>query len=294
MRWGSRLILAVASLAGWIPHAQAYTATGDRQFPATILLPQIGPSDEAYLTGASLPQAGDPGGPNGRTSSFAATIDKTITDRLSLTVTEEYSAIDPGGGPTVTGWQNTTVEAQYTLVANAPHELLLSVGVQREFPYTGAQRVGAAQQGATLPMAFFGKGFGDLDLGLLRPLAIGGYAGFNAADKAPRTSAWNSGFFVEYSIPYLEANVRTFDMPDFLRNLTPMVEVSMSNPVGSAASSATMVIAPGFNYSGEGWDFGIEALVPTSRAAGVGTGVTAQLHIQLDYLFPRSLGRPLF
>jgi hypothetical protein len=48
------------------------------------------------------------------------------------------------------------------------------------------------------------------------------------------------------------------------------------------------------NYSGDGWDFGIEALVPASRAAGVGTGVTAQLHIQLDYLFPRSLGKPLF
>jgi len=141
---------------------------------------------------------------------------------------------------------------------------------------------------------FFGKGFGDLDLGLLRPLAVAGYAGYDAADGGSRPGVWNSGFLIEYSIPYLQANVRSFDIPDLLRNVTPMVEFSLSNPVGSAGGPATLVIGPGFNYSGEGWDFGLEALLPTSRAAGAGPGVTAQLHIQLDYLFPNSLGKPLF
>ena len=274
--------------------AHAYTATGDRQFPATILLPQIGPSDEAYLTGATLPSAGNPGGPDGRDSSFAATVDKTVTDRLSVMMTVQYSAIDPGGGPTATGWQNITAAAQFTLLADPQHEFLLSVGVQQEFPGTGAARVGASRQGATMPAVFFGKGFGDLDVGLFRPFAIAGYAGYNAAAGGPRVSTWNSGFLVEYSIPYLEANVRTLDMPDLLRNVTPMVEVSMTNPVGGTGGPATMVIGPGFNYAGAGWDFGIEALVPASRAAGAGLGVTAQLHIQLDYLFPTSVGKPLF
>src|ERR1700675_4668816 len=43
--------LAVALGCGMlVPAALAYTATGDRQFPAAVLLPQITPGDEFYLT----------------------------------------------------------------------------------------------------------------------------------------------------------------------------------------------------------------------------------------------------
>jgi hypothetical protein len=55
-------------------------------------------------------------------------------------------------------------------------------------------------------------------------------------------------------------------------------------------------VAPGFSYSrGRGWELGIEALIPTTRASGRGLGVIAQLVIQLDYLLPETvLGRPIF
>ena len=54
--------------------------------------------------------------------------------------------------------------------------------------------------------------------------------------------------------------------------------------------------APGFSYTqGEGWEFGIEALVPCNRAAGSGAGVIAQFVVQFDYLLPKSVvGHPLF
>jgi len=55
-----------------------------------------------------------------------------------------------------------------------------------------------------------------------------------------------------------------------------------------------LVVGPGFNYAGEGWELGVEAIIPTTRAAGSGFGFTAQLHFALDYLFPDSIGRPLF
>jgi hypothetical protein len=56
------------------------------------------------------------------------------------------------------------------------------------------------------------------------------------------------------------------------------------------------VVAPGVSYSrGKGWELGIEAMIPTTRATGHGIGVVAQLLIQLDYLLPESLlGRPIF
>ncbi len=289
-----KLILLLCTSCPIAQRAAAYTAAGDRQFPATIVLPQIGPSDEAYLTAATLPQAGASPGQDGRNSSFAATVDKTVTERLSLTVTEEYSAVDPGFGSTATGWQNVTAALQYLAVLDKPHEFLLSFGVQQEFPRTGAARVGASSQGATTPAVFFGKGLGDLDIGFLRPLAVSGYVGYAAADRGPRLDQWVSGFSLEYSIPYLQSNVRSLSMPNFLRNLTPMVEVALTNSVGAGAGPSTAVVAPGFNYSGNGWDFGIEALVPASRAAGTGLGATAQFHFMLDYLFPRSVGKPLF
>jgi hypothetical protein len=42
------------------------------------------------------------------------------------------------------------------------------------------------------------------------------------------------------------------------------------------------------------WQFGIEAMIPMTRATGRGLGVTAQFHVWLDYLFPNSIGRPVF
>jgi hypothetical protein len=61
---------------------------------------------------------------------------------------------------------------------------------------------------------------------------------------------------------------------------------------GSNRPSATF--GPGVNYSGEGWEFTIEALVPAGRGAATGLGVAAQFNLSLDYFFPDTIGKPLF
>jgi hypothetical protein len=81
--------------------------------------------------------------------------------------------------------------------------------------------------------------------------------------------------------------------------MTPMTEVFFTTPVSHVTrqgTNTTLVVAPGISYSrGSGWEFGIEAMIPTTRATGSGIGVIAQLTIELDYLVPDSvLGRPLF
>ena len=50
------LALATLALATAGGPAIAYTAAGDRSFPATILLPQLSPTDEFYLTPSTLPR----------------------------------------------------------------------------------------------------------------------------------------------------------------------------------------------------------------------------------------------
>jgi len=63
------LVLAVGSPAD---QAFAYSATGDRLFPATLVLPQIAPGDEFYVWADTLPQTPSGDGTGTRQSNFSA------------------------------------------------------------------------------------------------------------------------------------------------------------------------------------------------------------------------------
>src|ERR1700693_5286080 len=187
---GARLIGAlVALLAGlgeFSGGALAYTSTGDRLFPATILLPQIAPGDEFYTNVMAMPLAPSGIGTPNYVTNFNEVYAKTITDRLGIFVEETYTRIDQVHAGTLSGWQNFDMSLKYLTVLDLQHEFLLTLGLDREFGDTGARRVGASPSGATTPQVFFGKGLGDLDIGYLRPLAVTGFAGYQAADSRPR------------------------------------------------------------------------------------------------------------
>lgn len=287
-------ILALTVALAWAGPAGAYDAAGDRLFPATLLLPQMAPGDEFYINANTLPLSGGAAGI--RASSFSATYMKTITDRFGVAIEETWTTIGQSGAGTAYGWQNLDGELKYLAVTDIDHEFLLSFGLDRETGGTGAARVGASPSGATTPRVYFGKGFGDLDVGLLRPLAVEGFSGVQFADKAPRPDVSQNGFVVEYSIPYLQSKVQSLDLPEPLLRMTPMTEVLFTAPVGkSFGARGTVLIAPGVSYAGEGWELAVEALVPATRATGRGIGVTAQFHIALDYLLADTpLGKPLF
>jgi len=282
------------------PGALAYTAAGDRLFPATLVLPQIAPADEFYVWGWTLPLGGGSTGAPDRLSTFDAVFAKTITDNLGIVInsgSQNYTYIDRVGAGSLYGFQNFDTELKYLAITDQPHEFLLSLGVDHEWGGTGAARVGAPASGATTPRIYFGKGLGDLDIGYLRPLAITGLVGYQIADMPPRPDLVTAGFVVEYSIPYLQSKVQTLDLPEFIRGLTPMTEVSFTVPAGkSFGARTTALIAPGISYAGTGWELGIEALVPANRSTGGngGVGVKAQFHMSLDFLFPDTIGRPLF
>jgi hypothetical protein len=290
-------VLALAMAAAAIPKlAHAYTASGDRNFPATLILPQLAPGDEFYLNYTTLPQAsGGPGTPT-RESSFTSVLGKTITDDFGIFIEETYSWNNLQGGGTNYGWQNQDGSLRYQAINNIDHEFLMSLGLDRETGGTGATRVGSFPSGATTPQIYFAKGMGDLDVGFLRPFAVTTFNGVTLADTAPRPDVVNNGFTVEYSIPYLESKVQAFDLPSVIRQMTPMTEVLFTSPVGrSYGTRTTALIAPGISYNGGGWELAVEALVPATRATGSGVGVTAQLHIALDFFFADSVvGHPIF
>jgi len=288
------LAIVIASFASVDP-AVAYTASGDRVFPATLILPQLTPGDEFYLNYNMQPLSSSGAGTANRASNFTATWGKTITDRLGVFIEETYTGIGQVGAGTAWGWQNLDGEIKYLAVNDPDHEFLMSVGIDRETGGTGAARVGASPSGATTPRIYFGKGLGDLDIGYFRPLAVTALGGVQLADTAPRPDVVTNGFVIEYSIPYLQSKVRSFDLPDLIRGMTPMTEFFFTSPAGrSYGTRSTALIAPGISYAGEGWEFGVEALVPASRATGSGVGVVAQFHVALDFFLPDSVGRPIF
>jgi len=289
-------ILGLAVALGCHDAALAYTASGDRNFPATLVLPQLAPGDQTYLNYSMLPQSSHGAGTATRSTNFSAVYGKSITDNFGIFLEETYTGIGIEGGGTQWGWQNLDGSLRYLAVNNLDHEFILSLGLDRETGGTGAARVGASPSGATTPQLYLAKGLGDLDIGYLRPLAITTYSGMTIADKAPRPDVLNTGVTVEYSLPYLESKVESLDLPDVVRKLTPMTEVLITSPVGrSYGSRTTVLIAPGVSYAGEGWEFAVEALVPATSATGSGVGVTAQLHLALDFLFADTpLGRPIF
>jgi hypothetical protein len=294
-------IAAVPLLITWFAlfpaPVQAYIAAGDRVFPGTLILPEIAPTDETYLQGAT-PFSGTPLPLNTRRTDAIGVFGKTLTERLGIRVREVFTRLDPVGASSRNGWQNLTATVQYMAVLDGPNEFVFSVGVDRQFGGTGAARVQQTRfspVGATTPSIYFGKGLGDLDIGYLRPLAISGTFGYLIGDKSPRPDLLMPGFAIEYSIPYLESKVRALDLPDLIRGLTPITELFLMTPAGQAHGiTTTAIIAPGISYAGEGWQFGIEAMIPMTRATGRGLGVTAQFHLSLDYLFPNSIGRPVF
>jgi hypothetical protein len=176
------VVLGVAAL---LRPAFAYTDSGDRIFPANIQLPQIAPGDEFYLNYTTLPLNPGASGGQTRATDVTATYGKTITDSLGVFIEMTYTGINQAGASTLYGWQNVDGELKYEAINDPTHEFLFSLGLDRETGGTGAERVGAFASGATTPRAYFGKGFGDLDIGFLRPLAIEGMFGSAFADAAP-------------------------------------------------------------------------------------------------------------
>jgi hypothetical protein len=103
------------------------------------------------------------------------------------------------------------------------------------------------------------------------------------------------GFAVEYSLIYLQEQVRDIGLRAPFDRLIPLVEISLSDPLDRGQSGLiTGTVNPGIIWSGKYFQVGAEAVIPINSRTGNDVGFIAQLHFYLDDLFPHSIGRPLF
>lgn len=283
-RCAGRAALAFAAVIA--APAQAHGVVGSRFFPATITIDDPFAADELALPTVSWFD---------HETGVDVDYSKTILPGFAIEVGMGHVNSHAPGEPRESGFENLEIAPTVELARNAEHEFILSTGVEWEVGGTGSRSV-AERSSTYKPTLKFGKGFGDLPDGLkyLRPLAVTGTVGYAipGGGDEPKSIEW--GGAIEYSLLYLQNNVRDLGLGDFVSHLTPLVEFAFSSPTRSASGRTTGTINPGLIWSGKKVQLAAEAMIPINRASGRGTGFIAQLHFYIDDLFPHSLGRPIF
>ena len=303
---------AVLLVLGLCPAlVSAHGLAGKRFFPTTLTIDDPFVADEL-----SLPTVFHIKEPGGQITNVSGDFSKRIFPALGLSLAGEWILLDPASNDrTESGFGNLEVTLKYQAFTSAAHEALISVAFGWEAGGTGRKKIGAESFDVFKPAILFGKGMGDLPevLGWLRPLAVTGVvegvlptrSGNKTfvinddgdleveIEKNPNVFHW--GFAVMYSLPYLQSFVRDIGLPSVIRQLIPLVEIDINNPLDRGfAGKTTGTVNPGIIWAGKYFQLGLEAVVPINERTGKNVGIRGQVHFFLDDLFPNSLGKPLF
>lgn len=210
------LVATAASILLFAPSvSSAHAIAGDRVFPSTMAVDDPGVGDEANFEYGHQRVPGDNGDQSINTFDFE--YDKLITPRLAVSVDGTYAM---QSNPKARGFDNFGVGFKYLLYVNEEHEFMTSVGVDAELGGTGSRAI--ADNFSTIsPTIYAGKGMGDLpdSLAYLRPIAVTGEAGPALTTGAGQPNAFNYGFTVQYSLPYLQQHVHDIACPSRWRTL---------------------------------------------------------------------------
>ncbi len=292
----------------------AHGFAGGRFFPATLTTDDPFVADELSLPTLQTFHTPDSGG----TREFDASIDiaKTITPYLDIEVGIDEVNLFPHAGRNKTGFSNLELGSKFQFYVSAPHETILSLGVDIDVGGTGSRQVGRDPFTTFSPGLFFGKGFGDLPdtVSFLRPLALTGNisvdiptsartrsfgdvdpaTGLRDVDVDHNVVALETNFALEYSLIYLQDNVKNIGLRAPFNRLIPLVEAVITTPLDRGQDGLTTAsINPGVIWSGSYYQIGVEALIPVNARSGSRVGALVQFHIYLDDLLP-GIFHPIF
>jgi len=313
----SAAVVAALVLGVWPALAAAHGLAGKRFFPSTLTIDDPFVSDElSRPTFIRVEQPGDSGTPPGQVTSLSGEFSKRIFPDLGLTLAGDWNLLDPASnGKTESGTGNLEMTLKYQFFTSAAHETILSAAFGWEAGGTGRKKIGAESFDVFKPALLFGKGLGDLpdQLAWMKPFAVTGLVEgvlptrsgnktFSLNDdgdldieieKNPNVLHW--GFAVMYSLPYLQSFVKDVGLPAIIRQLIPIVEIDINNPLDRGfAGKTTGTVNPGIIWAGKYFQLGLEAVVPINERTGKNVGIRGQVHFFIDDIFPNTLGKPLF
>ena len=283
----------------------AHGFAGQRFFPTTFRVDDPFISDEfSILINRSK-------GPDAKTTEIDIDYSKRILPNFGLEFHEAYLHQRARDGSSANGWDNLGIGAKWQFLTNEPHELILSVGTDFNIGGTGAHQI--ADSFTTIsPALFFGKGFGDLpaSMGFFRPFAITGVigpsfptrsgnvsidpdTGETIVERNPTTLNW--AFSLQYSLIYLQSFVKDIGLGDPFKRMILVTEFPMETCMNAdCKGQITGTINPGVVWAGKLIQLGVAAQIPINSRSGSSVGVLGLLHLYIDDLFPKSLGKPIF
>jgi hypothetical protein len=277
--------------------ASAHGFVGDRFFPPTITSDDPFAVDELALpTLTTFNTPASAGTPESRTFDAGLEFDKEIFPHFAIGISDDYLAQNGHGSPPAYGWDTIELSAKYELWHNDVHEAIVSVGVLGDIGHSG--NVETSDPFSTItPTLYFGKGFGDLprSVDLMRPFAVTGTFGQSFSTSAAGPNAFVWAFALEYSLPYLQSEVRDVGLPHPFCDLIPVTEFTFSTQENRAGRGHTTgTFNPGLMYENPYFQLGAEALIPCNHGSGAHVGCTVQAWIFIDDLFPKAFGHPVF
>ena len=270
----------------------AYTAAGDRIFPATILFSQAAPTDALLRDAVDLNRSS-----GGNATNLTVTLDKLLTERLGIGIQDGYNWIGRHNASTLVGWQNLLAYVKYEAILDPPHEFLFSVGagarIRRHRHPPGRRPVKRRRHWCR--RRFLPKDSAICRSTISARWPLQGFATYRVASAPRARITVLAGLAVEYSDPLPAIQGQSLGSAGF----GAWDDADRRDAGGSADTQPRRRDNGGDSRSRdrlfrEGWQFGIEARVPANRAAGTGAGVLAQFTVSLDYFFPDSIGKPLF
>ena len=301
--------LALALSIAASPAAQAHGLIGKRFFPATLATDDPFVADELSLPTISyLELRGSEEAPPTKQIDLSGELSKRLSPDLGISLGGTFRMLDPDEGSSVSGFDNLEISAKYVFFKDAPHELLLALGLGWDVGGTGSKKVDAESFNTWTPQLFFGKGFGDLpdQLELMRPFAITGVLGlavpsrvhtktFETSDtgevdvkKPLNPTVFHWGFSFQYNVQYLQSYVRDVGIPAPFNRMIPIVELALETPVdGRNAGRTTGTVNPGIIWFGRYFQLGLEAVIPVNHDVSKNIGALAQIHFYLDDILPQ-------
>jgi len=296
--------IIVGLLAG-LPAAtapeSAHSIAGARLFVNTLLIDDPGVGDEAALPLVSM-QSFD-----GKSTVTNANVefDKTITENFAIGAGTNFNwiTVDPNdAGKTHGGFGDPYLSLKYRWIVLPQHEFMSAVAVRQAFGRGGTVGIQSGDDITTVS-GYVGKGLGDIPIDAIRPFALTAELDYNIPDAGPSSAVgaptfWTGGVTLQYSVPYLLSQIKSYSLPPILARLTPVVELAWSSAAGSSprvtdGPPTTFLLGTGAIWTGEDYAVAAEILWPLNGASGHGIGAIAQFHLYFDDLFPTTLGRPL-